>query len=52
MDGPVYSPVYNGGVAEWPKAAVLKTVIRKGRGFESYPLRHIQSKLIEGAKLE
>ena len=28
-----------GGVAEWPKAAVLKTVTRKGRGFESYPLR-------------
>ena len=30
----------NGGVAEWPKAAVLKTVNRKVRGFESYPLRH------------
>ena len=26
-------------MAEWPKAAVLKTVNRKVRGFESYPLR-------------
>ena len=30
-----------GGVAEWFKAAVLKTVVRKYRGFESYLLRHI-----------
>ena len=29
-----------GGVAEWLKAAVLKTVVRKYRGFESYLLRH------------
>ena len=29
-----------GGVAEWLKAAVLKTVVRKYRGFESYSLRH------------
>lgn len=29
----------DGGVAEWPKAAVLKTVERKLRGFESYLLR-------------
>ena len=28
-----------GGVAEWSKAAVLKTVERKLRGFESYLLR-------------
>ena len=28
-----------GGVAEWSKAAVLKTVRRKSRGFESYLLR-------------
>ena len=28
-----------GGVAEWFKAAVLKTVVRKYRGFESYLLR-------------
>ena len=30
-----------GGMAEWFKAAVLKTVVRKYRGFESYSLRHI-----------
>jgi hypothetical protein len=29
-----------GGVAEWTKATVLKTVERKLRGFESYLLRH------------
>ena len=29
-----------GGMAEWFKAAVLKTVERKFRGFESYSLRH------------
>ena len=29
-----------GGMAEWLKAAVLKTVERKFRGFESYSLRH------------
>ncbi len=28
-----------GGVAEWFKAAVLKTVVRKYRGFKSYLLR-------------
>jgi hypothetical protein len=28
-----------GGMAEWLKAAVLKTVERKLRGFESYSLR-------------
>ena len=27
-------------MAEWLKAAVLKTVDRKVRGFESYSLRH------------
>ena len=27
-------------MAEWLKAAVLKTVVRKYRGFESYSLRH------------
>ncbi len=31
-----------GGMAEWLKAAVLKTVERKFRGFESYSLRHNQ----------
>ena len=31
-----------GGMAEWLKAAVLKTASRKsGRGFESYSLRHV-----------
>ena len=30
-----------GGMAEWSKAAVLKTVNRKVRGFESCSLRHI-----------
>ena len=28
-------------MAEWSKAAVLKTVDRKVRGFESYSLRHL-----------
>ena len=31
--------VFCGGMAEWSKAAVLKTVERKFRGFESYSLR-------------
>ena len=31
-----------GGMAEWFKAAVLKTVERKLRGFESYSLRHFR----------
>ncbi len=30
---------FSGGMAEWFKAAVLKTVERKLRGFESYSLR-------------
>jgi hypothetical protein len=30
-----------GGMAEWFKAAVLKTADRKVRGFESYSLRHL-----------
>ena len=30
---------FGGGMAEWSKAAVLKTVDRKVRGFESYSLR-------------
>ena len=29
-------------MAEWLKAAVLKTVVRKYRGFESYSLRHVR----------
>ena len=49
-----------GGVAEWSKAAVLKTVERKFRGFESYLLRHFfymtnptgeMTELAEGARL-
>ena len=35
-----YFLVTCGGMAEWSKAAVLKTVERKLRGFESYSLRH------------
>ena len=43
-------------MAEWLKAAVLKTVVRKYRGFESYFLRHIAStgevtELADGARL-
>ena len=34
-----------GGMAEWLKAAVLKTVVRKYRGFESYFLRQFLSNL-------
>ena len=34
---------FRGGMAEWFKAAVLKTVERKLRGFESYSLRHDNS---------
>ena len=33
-----------GGMAEWFKAAVLKTVERKFRGFESYSLRQLLKK--------
>jgi predicted Zn-dependent protease len=46
-----------GGMAEWFKAAVLKTVERKLRGFESYSLRHEvllrgeMAELAEGARL-
>ena len=46
-----------GGMAEWFKAAVLKTVERKFRGFESYSLRHITislgevTELADGARL-
>ncbi len=32
-------------MAEWLKAAVLKTVVRKYRGFESYFLRQFYRKL-------
>ena len=34
------SPHDRGGMAEWLKAPVLKTGVRKDRGFESYSLRH------------
>ena len=36
----IWSAYPIGGMAEWFKAAVLKTVERKLRGFESYSLRH------------
>ena len=39
VDGPDRA---RGGMAEWLKAAVLKTVERKLRGFESYSLRRQQ----------
>ena len=35
--------IQSGGVAEWTKATVLKTVERKLRGFESYLLRHLSA---------
>ena len=42
-------------MAEWFKAAVLKTVVRKYRGFESYSLRQESSgemtELADGARL-
>gem|GEM_PF-1311987 len=43
-------------MAEWFKAAVLKTVVRKYRGFESYSLRHKKNtgemtELADGARL-
>ncbi len=46
----------HGGMAEWFKAAVLKTVVRKYRGFESYSLRHLNilgemTELADGARL-
>ena len=34
-------------MAEWFKAAVLKTVVRKYRGFESYFLRQICGEMTE-----
>ncbi len=47
-----------GGMAEWLKAAVLKTVVRKYRGFESYFLRQHSfilrgevTELADGARL-
>ena len=39
MDYCVHEGPKRGGMAEWFKAAVLKTVVRKYRGFESYFLR-------------
>ena len=36
-----------GGVAERLKAAVLKTATRKGRGFESLPLRHLSLRIAD-----
>lgn len=41
-----------GGVAERSKAAVLKTVERKLRGFESYPLRQFDRKTVQGEVAE
>lgn len=41
-----------GGVAERSKAAVLKTVERKLRGFESYPLRQFDRITVQGEVAE
>ncbi len=38
-------------MAEWLKAAVLKTVERKFRGFESYFLRHFTPVLIKNGEV-
>src|SRR5262245_58641417 len=37
----ISGPGLSGGMAEWLKAAVLKTAGRKPRGFESYSLRQL-----------
>jgi hypothetical protein len=37
-------------MAEWSKAAVLKTAERKLRGFESYSLRQILGEVAEWSK--
>jgi hypothetical protein len=37
-------------MAEWLKAAVLKTVERKLRGFESYSLRQLSGEVAEWLK--
>lgn len=47
----VVSPPY-GGMAEWFKAAVLKTVVRKYRGFESYSLRQKPENALKGEMTE
>ncbi len=39
-------------MAEWLKAAVLKTVERKFRGFESYSLRHLTNYYFPGEVAE
>jgi hypothetical protein len=40
-----------GGVAEWPKATVLKTVARKRRGFESLLLLKPPAPMTEGLEI-
>ena len=43
--------LFNGEVAEWLKAAVLKTVVVSGyRGFESLPLRNLPTLLSKSLK--
>lgn len=42
----------HGGMAEWLKAAVLKTVVRKYRGFESYSLRQKPENALKGEMTE
>ena len=43
---------FRGGMAEWFKAAVLKTVVRKYRGFESYSLRQKPENALKGEMTE
>ena len=44
-----YNCSLGGGVTEWSKVAVLKTVERKLRGFESLPLRQKIRRRLPGA---
>ena len=39
-------------MAEWFKAAVLKTADRKVRGFESYSLRHLLTPIGRSTQLD
>jgi hypothetical protein len=39
-------------MAEWFKAAVLKTADRKVRGFESYSLRHLLASIGRWIRIE
>ena len=49
---PVTEQALSGGVAEWLKAAVLKTARRESRGFESLLLRQIWNRPLRGTDVE